>query len=151
MTLLGTLTEHLKHHNVIVRASAAWNALPRSAVFYDTCAHSLLTNHVLSSLWGAPFRLTYDFKSPSLLPPKLIIKTNLASREIKPTLTESGTNSQYPIVFLSFTLASFSLPLTQPSLFFMTIFFLWPPPALSMQMNLLLHKTSTICSLSASI
>lgn len=51
-------------------------------------AYSLLTNHVLSYLSGAPFIAHLRLLPTTLLALKLIIKTNLVSWEITPTLAE---------------------------------------------------------------
>lgn len=101
----------------------------------------LLTNHVFFSLSGAPFLLAYDLPT-SLLPPKLLIKTNLAPWEIKPTFAEQW--HQLQVSHCAFCLSYSTTPrfvshshfashslyhsLKLPTL--LELFFsAWPPPA----------------------
>lgn len=87
-------------------------------------------------LLRCPFPPCLQPSPTSLLPPKLPIKTNLSSREIKPTWLRSGTNSKYPIVLsihcilplplcLSLSLCH-SLKLTTLRQLWISP---WPPPA----------------------
>lgn len=115
-------------------------------------AYSLLTNHVLSYLSGAPFIAHLRLLPTTLLALKLIIKTNLVSWEITPTLAEEWHQLQVShcaLRMIHSSVLSFLLIRSATHSISWFFFFFCPitPTCPSLQMNVLQTGASTMCLL----